>query len=423
MAELWAPASAASRSTCVSAWKEVLVLVALVLVVRARGAAAVRRRRGGLARARVRALRRPLRAVPQSWLDGGATAKGVLYGAPPRRRARRRLLPRPRARSHRRELRRVVLHDRGDGGRGRRRSASRRLRVPLQWWRDSGAPGWFREQLGFVYRGLSGLPGELRLQHGRRAAAAAARLDVPVAARVVVPARRRAARSLRRGAARQPLASRVLWLWVALVALLFAGAAVDALALGVPRACARSRRLVRSRARRRRSARVGRRRGRGVAVGGSFVARSTRTSARRRRSRRASCSVQRANAAKEGAPTSGATDASTESHWRSLRDGVETVLRHPQGYGLGNAGSTAFTHRRRDQGRRVDLHRARRRDGLLGALVFVAWSVALAAGGCCTRSPSVAASLVAVLALGLQTDVIGVPWLAYVVWALAGSRA
>ena len=30
--------------------------------------------------------------------------------------------------------------------------------VPLQWWRDSGVPGWFEEQLGLVYRGLSGLP-------------------------------------------------------------------------------------------------------------------------------------------------------------------------------------------------------------------------------------------------------------------------
>jgi hypothetical protein len=27
-----------------------------------------------------------------------------------------------------------------------------------------------------------------------------------------------------------------------------------------------------------------------------------------------------------------------------------------------------------------------------------------------------------VLALGLQTDVIGVPWIACVIWALAGSR-
>jgi hypothetical protein len=38
------------------------------------------------------------------------------------------------------------------------------------------------------------------------------------------------------------------------------------------------------------------------------------------------------------------------------------------------------------------------------------------------RSAWVTAALVAVLALGLQTDVIGVPWLAYVVWALAGAN-
>ena len=31
--------------------------------------------------------------------------------------------------------------------------------VPLQWWRDSGVPGWFGEQLGLVYSdGLSRLP-------------------------------------------------------------------------------------------------------------------------------------------------------------------------------------------------------------------------------------------------------------------------
>ena len=36
-------------------------------------------------------------------------------------------------------------------------------------------------------------------------------------------------------------------------------------------------------------------------------------------------------------------------------------------------------------------------------------------------SPWIGASLVAVLALGLQTDVLGVPWLAYLLWALAGA--
>ena len=30
--------------------------------------------------------------------------------------------------------------------------------VPLQWWRDSGAPGWFQEQLGLEYACFGGLP-------------------------------------------------------------------------------------------------------------------------------------------------------------------------------------------------------------------------------------------------------------------------
>ena len=34
-------------------------------------------------------------------------------------------------------------------------------------------------------------------------------------------------------------------------------------------------------------------------------------------------------------------ESSIDSHLDNLRDGIETVLRHPQGYGLGNAGVTA----------------------------------------------------------------------------------
>src|SRR5205085_6068988 len=30
--------------------------------------------------------------------------------------------------------------------------------TPLSWWRHSGAPGWFHDQLGFDYHGLSRLP-------------------------------------------------------------------------------------------------------------------------------------------------------------------------------------------------------------------------------------------------------------------------
>jgi len=53
-------------------------------------------------------------------------------------------------------------------------------------------------------------------------------------------------------------------------------------------------------------------------------------------------------------------------------------------------------------------------------LLFVAWSLLLLRIVLpCTAW--LGAALVAVFLLGLQTDVIGVPWLAYVLWALAGA--
>jgi uncharacterized membrane protein YcjF (UPF0283 family) len=58
--------------------------------------------------------------------------------------------------------------------------------------------------------------------------------------------------------------------------------------------------------------------------------------------------------------------------------------------------------------------------GLLGALAFVAWNLALLRERW-RRSAWLAASLAAVLALGLQTDVIGVHWLAIVLWGLCGA--
>ena len=61
-------------------------------------------------------------------------------------------------------------------------------------------------------------------------------------------------------------------------------------------------------------------------------------------------------------PLSGG-DASTSSHLRNLRDGIRTVLEHPQGFGLGNSGVSASRTGGRRQSRRVDLHRARRRHG------------------------------------------------------------
>jgi hypothetical protein len=113
-------------------------------------------------------------------------------------------------------------------------------------------------------------------------------------------------------------------------------------------------------------------------------------------------------------------EASTAEHWKALREGVHTVVHHPWGFGLGNSGVTAVrTHITPKAGEStytelgVEL-------GLLGALVFVAWSLSLLRVTL-LRRPWLGAAFAAVLFLGLQTDVIGVPWVAVTVWALAAD--
>lgn len=134
---------------------------------------------------------------------------------------------------------------------------------------------------------------------------------------------------------------------------------------------------------------------------------------------------QRRRARELGVPpgeTVALDEPSIRSHLTALRDGVETVLEHPQGYGLGNAGATAL---RRD----VPLKAGEStytelgvETGLLGALAFIAWNLVLLWGLVRRRAAGTAAALAAVLALAVQTDVLGTPWLAYVVWILAGAR-
>jgi hypothetical protein len=58
--------------------------------------------------------------------------------------------------------------------------------------------------------------------------------------------------------------------------------------------------------------------------------------------------------------------------------------------------------------------------GLLGALVFVAWSLVVLRDLLRGRV-WLGAAFVAVLLLGLQTDIIGVPWVAVAVWSLVAA--
>ena len=100
---------------------------------------------------------------------------------------------------------------------------------------------------------------------------------------------------------------------------------------------------------------------------------------------------------------------------------MQTVGRHPQGFGLGNAGSTAARFGvplRAGESTYTELGVDA---GVVGLALFLAFN-GLLLWRLLWRSPWVAAALAAALALAIQTDAIGVPWLAYCLWAFAGCQ-
>jgi hypothetical protein len=122
------------------------------------------------------------------------------------------------------------------------------------------------------------------------------------------------------------------------------------------------------------------------------------------------------------------SEPSLREHWRSLKDGVRTMTHHPQGYGLGNVGQTASRTGTTLKAGESNYTELGVELGVLGAILWLAWGLALLArlalGGLEDRwTACIAAAFAAVLALAVQTDVIGDPWVAYCVWALAGVGA
>ncbi len=281
--------------------------------------------------------------------------------------------------------------------------------VPLQWWRESGVPGWYREQLGLRYECLSFLPENWIFNTGdegnplRRGVSTF--LSPLATAYVLVVV-------LLFVAARRPTRWTVAAGLVAYAGLLWTHtrAAFAALALGL---------LVLAVAQRRwRPAVLA---AASVVVSGVFLL-AYPTIGPSTSYTPAELTCLRANAAVEGG-TGGALsggESSTESHLSNLRDGIEVVLRHPWGYGLGNAGVSA-----KRTGVEILAGESTYTElgvdaGLAGALLFIGWLVALVAG-LWRRSAWLAAAVVATAAVGLQTDVIGVHWLAVVLFALAGA--
>jgi len=281
--------------------------------------------------------------------------------------------------------------------------------VPLQWWRDSGVPGWFAEQLGLSYHGLSGLPENWVFNTGdennpiRRLVST---FLSPLASAYVLVV------------ALVYVVSRPLRWWSVLlglvlyVALLYTHtrAALGALVLGF---------LVLALAQRRLAPAV---LASAAAVTGALFLVAYPSIGPSTSYTQEELEWLRQNAQQQGG-TSGdpfaGNESSTESHFRNLRDGVKVVSRHPQGYGLGNAGVVA-----KRTGVEVRAGESTYTElgvdaGVAGALAFVLWNLAVLAG-LWRREAWLAAAFVTVLAIGLQTDVIGIHWLAFTVWAAAG---
>jgi hypothetical protein len=141
--------------------------------------------------------------------------------------------------------------------------------------------------------------------------------------------------------------------------------------------------------------------------------------------------VQQRNIAKQKPGASGSAgsinEPSIHSHWISLREGVRTVVHHPQGYGLGNAGQTASRTETPIKAGESNYTEIGAETGLLGSLLWTAWGIAIFLGVALAArrrrwwaAAGIAAAFGAALVLAVQTDVIGDPWMAYCLWTFAG---
>jgi hypothetical protein len=408
MAQLWELRVRGTTLDVVAAWKEALLLIALGVV-----AWHVRRlppvRAADVLAASYAIVIVVYWLLPQGWLEGEATTRGELLAL------RHHLFP-VAAYALGRFLG-VAWAERGRIGWLVALTAVvvavvglvDLALIPLQSWRASGVPGWYREQLGLDYEGLSGLPENWVYNTGDEEN----------------PIRRLVSTFL------SPLATAYLfvvaliyvvgrpfrWYWGLLAVLVYAAllythtrAAFAALAFGLVVLALVQRRIAPA------VLAV-------VSVGISALFLVTYPSVGPSTSyTEEELEWLRENARNEGPFARGSIpteDASTESHLRNLRDGVRVVLMHPQGYGLGNAGVVAKRTGVEIRAGESTYTELGVDAGVAGAVAFVLWSLALVIG-LWRREAWLAAAFAAVLLLGLQTDVIGVHWLAFTVWAAAG---
>jgi hypothetical protein len=408
MAQLWDLGIRGDRLDVVAAWKEALLALAVaVLAWRLRDRVTITALDALAVAYTIAVLVYAL--VPQDWLGGEATERGELLAL------RHDLLP----------VGGYVL--------GRLLGTTRRgtawlgtalvltaagvalvglidvAVVSLQAWRESGVPSWYGEQLGLDYRGLSGLPENWVYNTGDE--------ENPIR-RLVSTFLSPLASAYAFVVALLYVVSRHLrWWWALVAALLYVGllythtrAALVALAVGLVVLSVAQRRLA--------PAVLGIA---SVVVSAGFVAAypsigpSTSYTPEELEYLRANAEREPGESADPFSPG----ESSASSHWQNLRDGVEAVLDHPEGYGLGNAGVVA-------KRTGVDIKAGESTytelgvdTGVVGMTAFALWSLALFLA-LLRREAWVAAAVATVLLLGLQTDVIGIHWLAITVWAAAG---
>lgn len=425
MAGLFALGVRGTALTAIQAWKEILLAVALARVARD----AWRERRLPLRLGLVDALAGAFAAlvlvyalIPQELLGGVAGAKTVLYalrhdlGLVASYFLGRSLALRGE------ELRRVAWTIVGAAATVAVIGLIEVYSVPIEWWRDADVPGYFEEQLGFEHIGPAGLPENFVFNTGDENDLLRRLVSVflsPLGTAYMLVAGLLLAAALR---ARPRLLAPLAVLLAVGLYFTFTRSALIALAGGLVVLGLALRRWWPV----------------GLAgatlVAGVAFALAYPTIAPETHWFPEDLAEQRERARQLGGIPSNETvsldEPSIRSHLTNLRAGLENVARHPQGYGLGNAGTTALRTDVPLQAGESTYAEVGAETGLLGMLLFVAWVLALlwtlvrvarGGGGDAWAAAGVAATLAAVLAIAVQTDVLGVPWLTFCVWLLAGS--
>ncbi|HST26096.1 MAG TPA: O-antigen ligase family protein, partial [Gaiellaceae bacterium] len=407
MSLLWGAGVRGSSLELISAWKEILLAVAVASV----GLPALRARRlpfrpepvDWLAVA-FAALVLLYAVIPQSTLGGSAGGSAILHAV------RHDLIPVVAYLLGRAlgitasQVRKVLWTLAGTAAAVAGFGLVEEYTVGIGWWHRSGAVGYFHRQLGFDYKGPGGMPENFAFNAGnnqlyRRLIST---FVSPLAAGYMFVVALLAA-PLRRWA-------------VTLAALTFAGliwtisrSALTGLVVGIVVLAIARRQfwplatvvvvVV-------------------VAAGFAFD-REYKSVAPKTHFLPSEIAAQEKNAEKNPNAKNQLFDfnePSWRSHLSSLKHGLGTVAHHPQGYGLGNAGATAERFGVQLKAGESNYTEMGAELGILGALLWIAWGLAVLVGLWRARAVRMTAAFAAILALAIQTDVIGDPWVAYVVW-------